>query len=170
MLTSEDRAYCTAPASRGARLCLTQASAMTAAGVIYRLVQYTRTGSITSVRSYVEYGMNYAYRLGFLSHVIYCRRPALKQREHELAHETQTQPMGSGASKSTSAVGTPATSSGDPSSRGSAGVACLIIDPQNSFHAGGSLAVSGADEVRPMQTQCHAMATLPSHDPVINPA
>jgi hypothetical protein len=29
------------------------------------------------------------------------------------------------------------------------GVACLIIDPQRDFHGGGSLAVPGADEVRP---------------------
>jgi len=27
------------------------------------------------------------------------------------------------------------------------GVACLIIDPQNSFHAGGTLAVPGSDDV-----------------------
>eukprot|EP01050_Picozoa_sp_SAG11_P024683 SAG11_NODE_5332_length_1593_cov_2.484605_2_plen_78_part_00 len=30
------------------------------------------------------------------------------------------------------------------------GVALLIIDPQNSFHGGGSLAVPGADEVHPL--------------------
>jgi hypothetical protein len=48
------------------------------------------------------------------------------------------------------------------------GVACLIIDPQNEFHSGGSLAVPGADAVsghslrrtpfRPLQ---HPLVLLP---------
>lgn len=43
-----------------------------------------------------------------------------------------------------SAAGDPILRAGGPRS----GVALLIIDPQNSFHGGGSLAVPGADEVR----------------------
>lgn len=64
--------------------------------------------------------------------------------------------MGSGASKPP--AGSTTTSKGKPGSATSGvnlpvstaattGVAVLIIDPQNSFHGGGSLAVPGADEV-----------------------
>ena len=72
--------------------------------------------------------------------------------------------MGSGASRSSKPqVGTDVTGGGElvtdvtggggelisASSTNCNGVACLIIDPQRSFHGGGSLAVSGADEVSP---------------------
>ena len=41
---------------------------------------------------------------------------------------------------------------------GRRGVACLIIDPQNDFHSGGSLAVPGADAARGEDTSVAAVA------------